>query len=119
MKKSLPRVRVAARVVKRRSPTWRAMVLFGVGVGVGVGVFVGGGGVVGTGSDCVSDILAQLRKSVMMMVAVVVGMDGRSRAAGLMGWFICVDMVSRIISTRQRGKGIERGEGEITRWVLQ
>lgn len=51
--------------------------------GVGVGVFVGGGGVVGTGSDCVSDIFAQLRKSVLMVVVVVV--DGKSRGAGLMG----------------------------------
>ena len=95
--------------------------LFGICVGVGVGVFVGGGGVVGTGSDCVSDIFAQLWKYLMMVtvVVVVVMMDGRSRAAGLMGWFICVDMVSRIIGTRQRGKGVERGEGEIALWILQ
>lgn len=74
--------------------------LFGVGVGVGVGVFVGGGGVVGTGSDCVSDIFAQLRKSVLMMVVV----DGKSRGAGLMGWFICVNMVSRSEGRRMNEK---------------
>lgn len=73
------------------------------GVGVGVGMFVGGGGVVGTGSDCVSDILAQLRKSVLMMVVVVV-VDGKSRGAGLMGWFICVNMVSRSEGRRMNEK---------------
>lgn len=70
------------------------------GVGVGVGVFVGGGGVVGTGSDCVSDIFAQLRKSVLMMVVV----DGKSRGAGLMGWFIGVNMVSRSEGRRMNEK---------------
>lgn len=45
-KKVLLSVRVAGRVVKRRSPTWRVMVLM-VGDGDGGG---GGGGVVGTNS---------------------------------------------------------------------
>lgn len=75
-------------------------------IGVGVGVFVGGGGVVGTGSDCVSDIFAQLRKSVlmMMMMVVVVVVDEKSRGAGLMGWFICVNMVSRREGRRMNEK---------------
>ncbi len=52
-KKSLPRVSVAGRVTKRRSPTWRVIVLPGVGV-------VGGDAVdgVGTASDCRPDIIA-------------------------------------------------------------
>ena len=32
-----------------------------------------------------------------------------------MGWFMRVDMVSRIIGRRQRGKGVEAGDSEITR----
>lgn len=80
----------------------------GVGIGIGVGVFVGGAGVVGTGSDCVSDIFAQLRKSVLMMVVVVV-VDGKSTGAGLMGGFICVNMVSRS-EGRRIGMGPETAQ---------